>query len=172
MIIVVVVIAFIFGIALVQMDSVIPNARLKQQTRATANIIELAFSQAAIEGKELSLTFDREEQMVKLEYYFENEEDKEFFLEQTQAHLLDEEKEAIEEIEPLFTRKWNSNLELSNLEVLTYEEEDTRDFIIFSPEGISDGAIITWHDSSGISQSLELWPLLGKISISKVKNDY
>lgn len=171
-VIVVIVISFIFGIAVVQLDSLIPSSRLKKQVRDTANLMEMATAQAAIEGRELKLVFDLNERMMKLEYYFIDEEAEELFIEQQTLILESEEKDVDpdEILAPLYETKWEDSIELVSLDVDVAEDEEMRDFIIFSPQGMSDGAKLKWKEASGISQELEIWPLLGKIEISEVSD--
>jgi type II secretory pathway pseudopilin PulG len=162
--IVIIVISLIMGMAIVQMDAIIPSSRLKQQVRETSNTIELAFAQAAIEGRPLALHFKREERMLTLEYYFATEEQREFYLEQLESES-DEDYSYTDEIEPLYWQNWDETINIEMLEVEVGEEEEPRDYIIFRPEGMSDGARIIWREESGLTQELLLWPLLGKIEI-------
>ena len=171
MVIVIVVIGLIVGMALMSLDSLIPTSRLKQQSRKTADIIELAFSQAAIEGKDLALYFFTEERRISLEYYFSTPEEMEFFLEERMRFSTpdDEENAESDEIEPLYTSEWDDRIELSQLEIETYNPDDEhRDFIIFSPQGSCDAAEFTWRELSGLTQKLEVWPLMGKVTIHPI----
>ncbi len=163
---------FILGMAVVQLDSVIPSSRLKKQVRETSNAIEIAFAQAAIEGRPLAIHFDQEERMLTIEYFFATEEQREFFIEQAEKERS-EEDEFSDEIEPLYSSYWDESISLDLIEVDFNEDEDPREFIIFNPEGMSDGARVIWKEVSGISQEIRLWPLLGKTEILPlVSSDY
>lgn len=166
MIFVALVIALVLGFAVTRIDTVIPESRLKKQVRTTSNLIEMGFSMSAIEGKELALIFDTEKRIISLEYYVADEEDAEFIAEE-----LYEGEEEKEELKPLITKEWDESLTLQEMEVETFDRDDQRDFIIFYPQGTSDGAKIIWSEASGMTQELVLWPLLGKITISDVNHD-
>ena len=150
---------------IIRVDSLIPSARLKKQVRETANLIEMAFAKAAIEGRPLSINFNADDRILTLEYYFETEEDREYYLEQMMKEKEDDYVEDFsEEIEPIFKLKWEKEISIHTIEVQASEEE-VRDYIIFKPEGTSDGATMIWSESSGLYQTMHLWPLLGKVEI-------
>ena len=73
-IIVVMVIGFIVGIAAIQLDSVIPSSRLKKQSRETANLMELAITQSALENRPLALVFNTTDRTMNLEIHIEEDE--------------------------------------------------------------------------------------------------
>ncbi|MBF0196952.1 MAG: hypothetical protein HQL32_04550 [Planctomycetes bacterium] len=170
-IIIVTVIGFIMGMALMNIEGLIPSSRLKQQSRQTADLIELSFSQAAIEGKDLAMYFDKETRTISLEYFFEDEEEENFYFEEN-ANDLDEEEYFSGELEPLLVSDWDESISLETLLVETYNPDDEgRDFIIFTPLGTCDAAEIIWREESGITQKLELWPLLGKVTIEPIEDN-
>ena len=161
MIIVVMIIAFIVGMALVQMDSLIPTARLEKQTRETANLMELAMTQSAIEGKSLAIVFNSIDRTMNLEIHLEDDED--YF------DFTFEELEAMK----LYTMTWPESIKLSTLEVDRLDDMDVADErIIFFPEGSCEGAKIFWQDSSGWSQTIEIWPLLGRVDVQPLEQGY
>ena len=170
--VVITIIGFILGMAVVQLDAVIPSARLKKQVRETSNVIDIAFAQAAIEGRALAIHFDRDKRLLTLEYYFSTDEQREYFLEQAEKDKL-EDDEFSDEIEPLYSSHWDETISIDFIEVDISEDEDPRDFIIFNPEGMSDGATVIWKEKSGLTQEIRLWPLLGKTEILPLVNsDY
>lgn len=160
MIMVVMIIAFIVGMALLQMDSIIPSARLEKQSRETANLMELAITQSAIEGKPLALVFNTTDRTMNLEVHLEDEE------------FFDLTYEELEEMK-LYTMTWPESITLTTLEVDRLEDLDvTDDRIIFFPEGSCEGAKIVWQEASGWSQTIELWPLLGRVDIQALEKGY
>ena len=157
MVVVILIVGMIFGVAIVKLDSVIPDSRLKQQIRKTVSLIDLAGAQAATEGRPLVLIFNRETRTITLEY------SKDETLVQN-VEFIDKEKE---EEPPLYDSTWDEHIELAELKVSDLDgEHSDSDRIVFLPEGSCDGAIILWKDDSGIKQSMELWPLLSKVSIA------
>lgn len=165
LVIVVLLIAVFMGMALVSVDSLVPISRLKKQSRTTADIFEFAFSTAAINGRDLAIYFRPEENAISLEYYIEEDSDEEFLLDQ----LSNDNGEELLELKPILVKKWDESIKLEEIEIYTQNlDEDERDFILFSPEGMCDGAKIIWREESGIKQEVELWPLLGKVTIKPV----
>ena len=167
-VIVIFIIALLLGMAFMRMDSVIPEARLKKQSRLTADIIELAFSQAAIEGQELSLVLDAREKKMTLDYFIEKEEDEEFINDEVRPAADDSEKER----KPLKTVTWDDAIELETFDVLTQDKDNQRDFMVFYPQGTCDGAHVVWKEKSGMTQEVSVWPLLGKVDIQAVNFDH
>lgn len=162
MIIVVLVIGFIMGIAAVQMDSVIPTSRLKKQSRETANLMELAISQSAIEGKSLALVFDSDTRTMSLEVHLDEDDDSTFDM------TLEELEELI-----LYESVWPESITLNSVEVDRLDDvEVTDERIIFYPEGSSEGGVIVWQEASGYTQTVELWPLLGRVDILPMESAY
>jgi len=159
-IIVVLIIGFIMGVAAIQMDSIMPSSRLKKQSRETANLMELAISQSAIEGKTLALVFNTENRTMNLEVH---PEDKSLF------DLSLEELEAL----VLYSSTWPESITLLSVEVNRLDDAEVSDQrILFFPEGSSEGATVMWQESSGLKQSIELWPLLGKVDILPLDQTY
>ena len=156
MVIVILIVGMIFGVAIVKLDSTIPESRLKQQVRKTVSLVDLAGAQAATEGRPLALVFYRETRTIKLEFVKDEE------LTQNVEFLDGAPKE-----EPaLYDSVWDDKIELVDLKVSNLDGESSdSDRIVFLPEGSCDGATLIWKDLSGLKQSLELWPLLSKVSI-------
>lgn len=160
MLIVVVVVGMIVGMAAVQLDGFVPDSRIKQQVRYTAQMIEMASSQATVEGRPLAIVFDREKGEMRLEYFIEDEEN-------SSVEYLDEEDR--EDREPLYIQEWNPSVSLQYLSVEDLEgESEESQQIVFFPEGSCDGAELTWRDESGLKQTMSLWPLLAKVSLSPI----
>lgn len=160
-IIVVMIIGFIVGIAAVQMDSLIPSARLEKQSRETANLMELAMTQSAIEGKALAIVFNTIDRTMNLEIHLEDDEDYfDFTLEELDAMKL-------------YSMTWPESIKLTTFEVDRLEDSDVSDDrIVFFPEGSCEGAKIVWQEASGYSQTIELWPLLGRVDIQPLEKGY
>jgi type II secretory pathway pseudopilin PulG len=157
MVITVMVLGVLFGITALQLDSVLPDARLKKQVRLTVSMIELASNQAVVEGMPLALTFDRSQRTMVLDFH-ETEEDESY-------EILEEE----EDQGPLFEEQWPEELDLVSLSVEDIDGELVEaESIVFLPEGSCDGAVLRWQESSGLAQEMELWPLLGKVSLSDI----
>lgn len=160
MLIVVMVVGVLFSIAVLQLDSVLPESRLKRQVRLTLSMIELSSSQAVVEGRPLALSFDKESRQMTLDFYEEDTGiigDMEVFEADSEAQ------------EPLYEEQWPETLELSSLTVEGVDGEPVEsDMIVFLPEGSCDGAVIRWQESTGLIQEMELWPLLGKVSLSEI----
>jgi type II secretory pathway pseudopilin PulG len=155
MVIVIMVVGMIFGLAISKLDSVIPESRLKQQVRRTVSLIDLTGAQAATEGRPLALVFDREKRLMRIEFH------KDESLEQN-VEIFD----MTEEDESLYEVEWDKDIELYELRVTDLDGDDNdSDRIVFLPEGSCDGAKLIWKDVTGLKQSLELWPLLSKVSI-------
>ena len=167
-IIVVFIIALLLGMAMMRLDSIIPDARLKKQVRTTSDIIELAFSQAVIEGHELSLVLDAKEKKITLDYYAETDEDAEYL-----ANFVRPKKdgEVDKNPKPLKAMTWDDSIELEEFEVLTQDTDGKREFMVFFPQGTCDGARMVWKEKSGITQEMSVWPLLGNVDIKPVNYD-
>jgi general secretion pathway protein H len=158
MLVVVLIVGIIAGMAAVQLDGFVPDSRIKQQVRYTAQMIEMASSQATVEGRPLAIVFDREKGEMRLEYYIEDDED-------SSIEFLDEEDR--EDQEPLYIQDWNPSVSLMSLSVEDLDgESEESEQIVFFPEGSCDGAELTWRDESGLKQTMSLWPLLAKVSLS------
>ena len=156
MVIVVMVLGVLLGISILQLDSILPDARLKKQVRLTISMIELASNQAVVDGVPLELSFDRSLRKISLDIHESVEDDDEY--------IEDE-----EETGPIYEEFWPAELELVQLEVEDIDGEMVEaERIIFLPEGSCDGAVMTWKEESGLKQSMELWPLLGKVSVSEL----
>ena len=149
------------GIAAIQMDSVIPTARLKKQTRETANLMELAVTQAAIEGKTLAIVFDSSLRTMNLEIHLEDEEnDFDYTFEELEAMKL-------------YSTTWPESIQLLTIEVDRLDDVEVSDErVIFYPEGSCEGVKIVWQEDSGWTQTLELWPLLGKVDVFPIEQTY
>lgn len=166
-IIVVIIIAFIVGIAAVQLDSVIPSSRLKKQARETANLMELAITQAAIENKPLALVFNSIDRTLSLEIHPEEEDEDSF----SNFDFFEEEEEDL----VLYTSTWPESITLVEMEVDRLDEESdiVDERILFFPEGSCEGATVTWKEASGFVQTIELWPLLGRVNVLPLESsDY
>lgn len=162
MLIVVLIVGMIMGMAVVQLDGFLPDSRLKQQVRFTIQMIDMASSQAVVEGRPLVLVLDRENRETRLEYHVEDGADME-------VELLDVPDGEQEDDEPLFVQSWTDEVELSSLEVEDLDGESSEaEHILFFPEGSCDGAVVSWREASGMRQSLTLWPLLSKVSVSEI----
>jgi len=161
------VIGFVFGIGVMQMGALVPEFRLKKQIRTLADTMDLAFTQSVVEGKSLSLLLDREKSEMRIEYYVEPEDEGDLWATEV------EEEEEVEEymLKPLLVEPFESGMELVEFEVLTGElEGPDREAILFRPEGSSDGAKVKFREKhTRLSQSLELWPLTGRIEISRIQ---
>jgi type II secretory pathway pseudopilin PulG len=165
MIIVVLIVGMLLGGAAVQLDGFVPESRLAQQVRRTANLMDLASSQASVEGRPLILVFDRELRETRLEYLVEDSDEEAFSFE-----VVDEgDDENPDDEEALYTEAWGEGMELLSLDVEDLDgESSSADEIAFFPEGSCDGGEIVWREETGLKQSMELWPLLGKVSLSEV----
>jgi type II secretory pathway pseudopilin PulG len=160
MLIVVMVVGVLFSIAVFQLDSVLPESRLKRQVRLTMSMIELSSSQAVVEGRPLALSFDKETRKMTLDFY----EDDVDTIDNIEVFEEDSEVE-----EPLYEEQWPEALDLSSLTVEGVDGEPVEsEVIVFLPEGSCDGAVIRWRESTGLIQEMELWPLLGKVSLSEI----
>lgn len=160
MLVVVMVVGVLFSIAVLQLDSVLPESRLKRQVRLTVSMIELSSSQAVVEGRSLALSFDKESRQMRLGFYEENPG----LMGAVDVFAVDSEEQ-----EYLYEEQWPETLELSSLTVEGVDGELVEsDTIVFLPEGSCDGALIRWQESTGLTQEMELWPLLGKVSISEI----
>jgi type II secretory pathway pseudopilin PulG len=157
--IVAIVIVAILGIGVVQLDSALPDARLRKVARRTADLIELTATQAAIEGRPLALIFDTDLREIRIEIHLEEGE------EAWDPFALEE----AEEEEPIYITKWDEEVSLEELLVDDLEGSQVNsDRIIFLPEGSCDGATLKWRERSGLSQSLEVWPLLTRVDLKEV----
>jgi type II secretion system protein H len=160
MLVVVLIVGMIVGMAAVQLDGFVPDSRIKQQVRYTAQMIEMASSQATIEGRPLAIVFDREKGELRLEYFLQDDED-------SSVEFLDEKD--LDEQEPLYIQEWNPSISLMSLSVEDLDgESEESEQIVFFPEGSCDGAELTWRDESGLKQTMSLWPLLAKVSLSPI----
>ena len=161
MVIVILIVGMIFGVAIVKLDSVIPESRLKQQVRKTVSLVDMAGAQAATEGRPLALVFYRETRTIKLEFV------KDESLTQNVEFIDSEQKEE----PPLYDSTWDDKIELLELKVSDLDgAHSDSDRIVFLPEGSCDGATLVWKDVTGLKQSLELWPLLSKVSVFPIDN--
>lgn len=156
--IVVIVIVAIMGIGLVQLDSALPDARLKKITRRTADLIELTSTQAAVEGRALVLIFDTDRREIRIEVYVPEGE------ESWDPFALEEEEE-----EPIYITNWTEDVSLEELLVDDLDGSQVNsDRIVFLPEGSCDGATMRWREQSGLTQSLVVWPLLTRVDLEEV----
>ncbi|MBF0244533.1 MAG: prepilin-type N-terminal cleavage/methylation domain-containing protein [Planctomycetes bacterium] len=158
--IVAVILGLVLSIAIVRMDNLLPASRLNKHMRDLADTCEMAFSQAAVQGYAIALYLDTSSRTTRLENYLSKVGADEM---EQEGEFIDFDSEASRE--PILEMKWHKNIELEEFTVEVDDDEDSRDFILFSPEGFCDGARIRFRDSSGLTQTLELWPLLGRTEI-------
>jgi len=157
--VVAIVIVAILGIGVVQLDSALPDARLKKVSRRTSDLIELTSTQAAIEGRPLTLIFDTDLKEFRIEVHVEEGE------ETWDPFALDEG----EEEEPIYISKWEEEISLEELLVDDLDgSQVSSDRIVFLPEGSCDGATLRWREQSGLTQSLVVWPLLTRVDLEDV----
>lgn len=162
-----VIMALLLSVTFVKLDSMIPTARLKKHVRMVAGAIELAQTQAAVEGKDIALRLDKDSRSIRMEIFVSEEDEAEGARLEKEWTRLPEKAE--EEAGPLYEAPWEGAITLEELEVSAFDKEDSREFIIFSPFGYSDGVRMVWKEKGGATQEMELWPMLGKIVIGPVK---
>lgn len=154
LILVILIIGAMMSMALFRLDGIFPDTRLRQASARAADMMELASVQAAIEGVPLELVFLRDKRWMALQ-------------------RLDSEDEDFEREEDryLYWVDWNAKVEIDTLLVDDIDGDPvSADSIVFLPEGSSDGAILRWRDETGLTQELELWPLLAEVKIKPVDN--
>ena len=158
--VVTVLVGLLVSVALIKVDSLIPSYRLKKHVHGVADTIELAFSEAAVEGRELELHFDAEKRLTILDYPATEEKETENIFDNPPP----EPPTSDEPPTPVYSLEWEEGVSLEQLEVASTDGE-TKESILFSPMGYADGARITFKEQSGAEQTLELWSLTGKVII-------
>jgi len=154
LLLVILVIGAILGMALFRMDGIFPNTRIKQASSRAADMMELASIQAAVEGVPLELVFESETRRILLRRLIDEDSDDE---------ILDEEEST------LYWQSWSPQVEIDELMVDDVDGEPVNaESIVFLPEGSCDGALLRWRDETGLTQELELWPLLSKVIVHPV----
>ncbi len=158
--VVTVLVGLLVSVAVIKLDSLLPSYRLKKHVHGVADAIEIAFSEAAVEGRELELHFDAEKRLTILDYPASEEAEVENIFDNPPPEPL----KSDEPPAPFYSLEWEQGVSLTQLEIDSSDGE-TKESILFSPMGYADGARITFKEQGGAEQTLELWSLTGKVII-------